>query len=105
MQNGNRSHDHEGENSGSSYSPARADGCHPVDGCQDGTPFSGSVFQYLAANVTDQDTENPMLPAYEIVQTSTARRSRIIGETSQGTPEIVTPAGVAGLTSSTRPTR
>src|SRR5215213_5516636 len=27
------------------------DGCHPVDGCQDGTPFGGSLFQYLAANV------------------------------------------------------
>ena len=26
-------------------------GCHPVDGCQDGTPFAGAVFQYLAANV------------------------------------------------------
>ena len=26
-------------------------GCHPVDGCQDGTPFGGSLFQYLAANV------------------------------------------------------
>jgi 5'-nucleotidase len=98
MQYGNRSHDHEGENSGSSYSPARADGCHPVDGCQDGTPFSGSVFQYLAANVTDQDTDNPLLPAYEIVQTTTGEKIAFIGETLQGTPEIVTPAGVAGLT-------
>ena len=27
-------------------------GCHPVDGCQDGTPFAGASFPYLAANVT-----------------------------------------------------
>jgi 5'-nucleotidase len=27
-------------------------GCHPVDGCQDGTPFAGAVFEYLAANIT-----------------------------------------------------
>lgn len=26
-------------------------GCHPVDGCQDGTPFSGAAFSYLAANI------------------------------------------------------
>ncbi len=26
-------------------------GCHPVDGCQDDTPFTGAAFQYLAANV------------------------------------------------------
>ena len=27
-------------------------GCHPVDGCRDGTPFGGATFEYLAANVT-----------------------------------------------------
>jgi 5'-nucleotidase len=26
-------------------------GCHPKDGCQDGTPFEGAKFQYLSANV------------------------------------------------------
>ena len=26
-------------------------GCHPVDGCQDGTPFDGADFDFLAANV------------------------------------------------------
>ena len=26
-------------------------GCHPKDGCQDGTPFGGAQFQYLSANV------------------------------------------------------
>jgi len=26
-------------------------GCHPTDGCQDGTPFGGAEFGFLAANV------------------------------------------------------
>ena len=35
-------------------------GCHPVDGCQDGTPFAGASFSYLAANVTlDPATGRP----------------------------------------------
>ena len=72
-------------------------GCHPVDGCQDGTPFHGSVFQYLAANVIDQSTKNPLLPAYEIRWFQGARVA-FIGETLEGTPQIVTPAGVQGLT-------
>ena len=105
MQYGNRSHDNTvatfggrtvDPNKGTAYTPARADGCHPVDGCQDGTPFSGSVFQYLAANVIDQDTNNPLLPQYQIVESNGARIA-FIGETLQGTPLIVTPTGVAGL--------
>ncbi len=76
---------------------ARADGCHPVDGCQDGTPFFGSVFQFLAANVIDTSTNNPLLPPYEIVNTSFGTKVAFIGETLEGTPLIVTPTGVAGL--------
>jgi 5'-nucleotidase len=96
MQYGNRSGGG-GTNGGTAYVPARADGCHPVDGCQDGTPFYGSVFQYLAANVTDTSTGNPLLPAYRIVNTSEGEKVAFIGETLQGTPLIVTPTGVAGL--------
>ena len=97
MQYGNQSHDGGGANTGTAYGPVRPDGCHPVDGCQDGTPFYGSVFQYLAANVIDQSTENPLLPAYDIVNTSTGEKIAFIGETLKGTPLIVTPSGVAGL--------
>ncbi len=82
---------------GTKYKPVRPDGCHPIDGCQDGTPFSGSVFQYLAANVIDTDTDNPLLPEYEIVDVGKGQKIAFIGETLQGTPLIVTPAGVAGL--------
>jgi 5'-nucleotidase len=71
-------------------------GCHPVDGCQDGTPFYGSVFQYLAANVVDHSTGNPILPPYKI-EFFRGIKVAFIGETLRGTPEIVTPSGVAGL--------
>ena len=96
MQYGNRTGGG-GPDGGTAYVPARADGCHPVDGCQDGTPFYGSVFQYLAANVTDTSTGNPLLPPYRIVNTSTGEKIAFIGETLEGTPLIVTPTGVAGL--------
>ncbi len=86
-----------GRYGGSPYVPARPDGCHPVDGCQDGTPFYGSVFQYLAANVIDESTSNPLLPPYQIVKTSTGERIAFIGETFENTPLVVTPTGVAGL--------
>lgn len=82
-------------------------GCHPFDGCQDGTPFYGSVFQFLAANVVVDATQNPLLPPYKIVKARYAddegeieedSKIAIIGETLEGTPQIVTPAGVQGLT-------
>ena len=72
------------------------DGCHPVDGCQDGTPFGGSLFQYLAANVFYEGTQNTIFPPYEIHKVGNAKIA-FIGLTLEGTPLIVTPAGVAGL--------
>ena len=71
-------------------------GCHPVDGCQDGTPFAGAFFQYLAANVFYAGTNDTILPAYEIEKVGNAKIA-FIGLTLEGTPLIVTPAGVAGL--------
>ena len=74
-------------------------GCHPTDTehtCPDGQPFEGSLFQYLAANVIDRDTNNPLLPEYKIFEKS-GEKIAFIGETLQGTPLIVTPTGVAGL--------
>ena len=71
-------------------------GCHPVDGCQDGTPFGGSLFQYLAANVFYEGTQNTIFPPYEIHKVDNAKIA-FIGLTLEGTPLIVTPAGVAGL--------
>ena len=91
-----RNHD-DGQIGGAPYTPARPDGCHPVDGCQDGTPFFGSVFQYLAANVVKEGTDDTILPPYQIVKTSSGEQIAFIGETFENTPLVVTPSGVAGL--------
>jgi 5'-nucleotidase len=71
-------------------------GCHPVDGCQDGDPFGGALFQYLAANVVYAGTNNTVLPAYEIVKKGNAKIA-FIGLTLEGTPAIVSDTAVAGL--------
>jgi len=71
-------------------------GCHPVDGCQDGDPFGGALFRYLAANVFYAGTDNTIFPPYKVVKVDNAKIA-FIGLTLEGTPLIVTPAGVAGL--------
>jgi 5'-nucleotidase len=71
-------------------------GCHPVDGCQDGDPFYGADFQYLAANVVRTDNHKTLFPAYKIRSFGTAKVA-FVGLVLKGTPTIVTPAGVAGL--------
>lgn len=70
-------------------------GCHPVDGCQDGDPFPGALFQYLAANVYASKNKT-LLPEYELRKVD-GQQVAFIGLTLEGTPSIVTPAGVAGL--------
>jgi 5'-nucleotidase len=72
------------------------DGCHPVDHCQDGTPFEGSFFQYLAANVFYEGTQQTILPPYEIEEVD-GKKIAFIGLTLEGTPTIVTPSAVEGL--------
>jgi len=71
--------------------------CHPVDGCQDGDPFFGANFQWLAANVTFLGTDRTILPRYWVRGVGNNVRIGFIGLTLEGTPTIVTPAGVAGL--------
>jgi 5'-nucleotidase len=68
-------------------------GCHPVDGCQDGDPYNGAAFPFLAANVVDKVTRQPILPPY-IVQRVHGVKVAFIGETLLGTPTIVNPAGI-----------
>ena len=87
------------------YKPARPDGCHPVDGCQDGTPFFGSVFQYLAANVVLEDTGDTLLPPYEVFKTSTGERSPSSARRSRTRRSSSPRRESPGWTSSTRPTR
>src|SRR5918997_230006 len=71
-------------------------GCHPLHRCQGGTPFGGSIFEYLAANVFFADTDTTILPPYEIRKVGNAKVA-FIGLTFEGTPTVVTPSAVAGL--------
>jgi 5'-nucleotidase len=72
-------------------------GSHPVDGDLDGDPFLGADFEFLAANVVVDDTGETIFPAYTI-RNYQGVRVAFIGMTLEGTPTIVTPSGVAGLT-------
>jgi 5'-nucleotidase len=72
------------------------DGCHPVDGCQDGTPYEGSLFPYLAANVFFAGTDDTIFPPYEIRRAGDAKIA-FIGLTFEGTPTVVTPSAIEGL--------
>ena len=71
-------------------------GCHPTDGCQGPHRFGGAKFRYLAASTIETRTGKPILPPYEI-RTFDGIPVAFIGLTLKGTPNIVSPAGVAGL--------
>ena len=71
-------------------------GCHPIDGCQDGDPFYGAEFRFLAANVVQEKNGKTLFPDYKIRSFEGAKVA-FIGVTLEGTPTIVTPSGVAGL--------
>ena len=52
-------------------------GCHPVDGCQDGTPFLGSIYRLpRGERRSAQATNDTVLPAVRDRASSTTRRSR-----------------------------
>src|SRR3712207_6385886 len=71
-------------------------GCHPVDGCADGTPYEGADFQYLSANAFVTATGEPLLPPYAVHRVQ-GERIGFIGMTLEGTGDIVSQQGVAGL--------
>jgi 5'-nucleotidase len=69
-------------------------GCHPVDGCLDGDPFGGADFGFLAANVAYKSTGETIFPPYAIREFPGVKVA-IVGMTLEGTPSIVTPAGIS----------
>ncbi|MGY1653615.1 bifunctional metallophosphatase/5'-nucleotidase [Geodermatophilus sp. SYSU D01119] len=71
-------------------------GCHPVDGCADGTPYAGADFQYLSANAFVTETGQPLLDPYAIHDVQGVKVG-FIGMTLEGTSQIVSQQGVAGL--------
>jgi 5'-nucleotidase len=71
-------------------------GCHPVDGCQDGDPFLGASFRFLASNVRWAGTNRTIFPPFWI-KLVRGIPVVVMGLTLEDTPKIVTPEGVAGL--------
>jgi len=83
-------------------------GCKITNGTQDpnsckglgskvpGT-FDGAHFKWLSANVIENATGRPLLAPYGIKSFNGVKMA-FIGMTLKGTPGIVTPTGVAGLT-------
>jgi 5'-nucleotidase len=71
-------------------------GCHGTDKCRGPHPFAGAKFHYLAASTFDKATDKTILPPYEIREFDGVAVA-FIGLTLKGTPDIVSPDGVAGL--------
>src|SRR6476646_7311872 len=71
-------------------------GCHPADGCQGPHPFPGAKFRYLAASTIEKNTGKTVFPPYAIRQFEGIQVA-FIGLTLKGTPNLVSPVGVAGL--------
>jgi 5'-nucleotidase len=71
-------------------------GCHPVDGCRGPHPFLGAKFRYLAASTFEKGTGKTVLPAYAIREFGGIPVA-FIGLTLRGTPNLVSPVGVADL--------
>jgi 5'-nucleotidase len=71
-------------------------GCHPIDKCQGPHPFLGAKFHYLAASTFENSSGKTIFPPYEIKEFEGIPVA-FIGLTLKGTPNIVSPPGVAGL--------
>lgn len=69
-------------------------GCHPIDDCADGDPFAGASFKYLAANVKYKSNGQTIFPPYAIHHFNGIKVA-FVGMTLEGTPSIVTPAGIS----------
>ena len=86
-----------GNEPGFRYTPARGDGCHPVDGCGDGDNYKGSDFPFLAANVVYRDTGETIFPPYAIHTFRGGFKVAFVGMTLEDTDLIVSPDGIADI--------
>lgn len=71
-------------------------GCHPQTGCTGPAPFAGAGFQYLAANVIDTNTGQPIFPGHAI-RVFDGIRVGFIGLTLEDTPSLLIPSYREGL--------
>lgn len=70
-------------------------GCHPDDGCFfPDEPYAGADFQWLAANVQNEDGETP-LPPYWVTKFENIKVG-FIGMTLEATDTLVAAAGIEG---------
>lgn len=71
-------------------------GCHPVDGCYFAdAPFTGANFQWLAANVVNNETGETALPPYWIKKFGGIKVA-FIGMTLEATDTLVAQSGING---------
>ncbi len=71
-------------------------GCHPVDGCYfPDAPYAGADFQWLAANVRNEQTGATPLPPYWVEKFQGAKIG-FIGMTLEGTDALVAQSGIQG---------
>ena len=71
-------------------------GCHPEDGCYfPDQPYPGADFQWLAANVVEEDTGETPLPPYWIERFNNVQVG-FIGMTLEATDTLVAAAGIQG---------
>jgi len=70
-------------------------GCHPVDGCYfPDAPYPGADFQWLAANVVNEDGETPLPPYW--IERIRGVKVGFIGMTLEATDTLVAAAGIQG---------
>jgi 5'-nucleotidase len=65
-------------------------GCHPIDGCADGSPYEGADFPFLAANVINRSTGRRIFPPIAVRQAGPVKIG-FIGMTLEGTPDYISP--------------
>ncbi len=71
-------------------------GCHPVDGCYfPDNPYAGANFNWLAANVVNEETGETPLPPYEI-RVINKIKVAFIGMTLEATDTLVAASGIQG---------
>ncbi|MFF3663965.1 bifunctional metallophosphatase/5'-nucleotidase [Microtetraspora malaysiensis] len=71
-------------------------GCHPTDGCSPAGKWKGAEYEYIGANVVDDDGKNALPPI--AIRVVNGVKIGYIGLVTKTTPSIVTPASIAGLT-------
>jgi 2',3'-cyclic-nucleotide 2'-phosphodiesterase (5'-nucleotidase family) len=77
-------------------------GCHPVDGCfqkdaaGNDIVYPGADFKWLAANVVNERTGQPVLRPWSVKKVAKGVKIGFIGMTLEGTDSLVAPSGIDG---------